>query len=162
MSGADLLGGAATGAEDPIIATRDVMRYFSVGHGGFGRGRTGLKAVDGVSVSIRRGETLALVGETGSGKTTFGRLLLGLYKPTGGDILYRGSSVLDPRSETARTVRRHIPGRFHDPYAAPNARVTFGQTLAPEAMAPNVFGQQARAWTPPPTMHTAARSPTQS
>jgi ABC-type oligopeptide transport system ATPase subunit len=78
--------GTETARDVPIIETRDVTRYFSVGHRGLGRGRTVLKAVDGVSVSIKRGETLALVGETGSGKTTFGRLLLGLYKPTGGDI----------------------------------------------------------------------------
>ena len=54
-----------------------------------------------MSLTISRGETLALVGETGSGKTTFGRLLLGLYKPTGGDLLYRGASMLDPRADTA-------------------------------------------------------------
>src|SRR5260370_21895084 len=129
MSGADLLGGAATAAEDPISATRDVRRYFSVRHGGFGRGRTVLKAVDGVSVSIRRGETLALVGETGSGKTTFGRLLLGLYKPTGGDILYRGASILDRRSATARAVRRQGHGGFPDPYSSLDPTVTSGPSL---------------------------------
>src|SRR5258708_27612700 len=116
MSGADrtdglnpaAVGDSATGDAVPMMETRDLTRYFNVGHGGFGRGRTVLKAVDGVSVSIRRGETLALVGETGSGKTTFGRLLLGLYKPTAGDIRYLGSSMLDPGGETARTVRRDI------------------------------------------------------
>src|SRR5258708_30844220 len=130
MSGADLLGGAATGAEGPIIAAGGVRRYFSVRHGGFGRGRTVLKAVDGVSVSIRRGETLALVGETGSGKTTFGRLLLGLYKPTGGDILYRGSSMRDARGGTVHTVRRQLQGLFQDPSSPLHPPVTGAQSLA--------------------------------
>src|SRR5215510_12521384 len=117
MSEADVAASAGTGVGDkvadagvPMIETRDVTRYFNVGHGSLRRGRAVLKAVDGVSLAISRGETLALVGETGSGKTTFGRLLLGLYKPTGGDILYRGSSMLDRRGETAQTVRRHIQG----------------------------------------------------
>src|SRR5215468_6466507 len=110
MSEADLLatsgnGDRAAGADVPIIETRDVTRYFNVGHGSIGRAKNVLKAVDGVSLSLRRGQTLALVGETGSGKTTFGRLLLGLYRPTGGDILYRGSSMIDPRGATAQTVR---------------------------------------------------------
>ena len=77
---------------------RDVTKHFSAGRDGLGRARPSLKAVDGVSLSIQRGETLALVGETGSGKTTFGRLLLGLYRPTSGDILYRGQSILDPKA----------------------------------------------------------------
>ena len=63
-----------------------------------------LKAVDGVSLAIRRGETLALVGETGSGKTTFGRLLLGLYRPTSGDIRYRGHEHPRPQ-EPGRAAR---------------------------------------------------------
>jgi oligopeptide transport system ATP-binding protein len=162
MSGADLLGGAATAAEDPIIETRDVRRYFSVGHGGFGRGRTVLKAVDGVSVSIRRGETLALVGETGSGKTTFGRLLLGLYKPTGGDILYRGSSVLDPRSETARTVRRHIQGVFQDPYSSLNPTMTVGQSLAEVLKVHKIVGRHERDEAVAELMRTVGLSPAQA
>jgi len=88
-------------ADPPIIETRDVSKHFSAGRAGAGRGKATLKAVDGVSLSIRRGETLALVGETGSGKTTFGRLLLGLYQPTSGDILYQGRSILDRSGGTA-------------------------------------------------------------
>ena len=67
-------------AEVPIIETLQVTKHFSTGRDAMGRARPTLKAVDGVSLTIRRGETLALVGETGSGKTTFGRLLLGLYR----------------------------------------------------------------------------------
>src|SRR5882724_1358194 len=102
-------------ADPPIIETRDVSKHFTAGRSGSGRNRATLKAVDGVSLSIHRGETLALVGETGSGKTTFGRLLLGLYQPTSGDILYQGRSILDRKSATAKQVRRQIQGVFQDP-----------------------------------------------
>src|SRR5450432_2293023 len=101
---------AGSQADVPIIETRDVSRHFSAGRAATGRSRATLKAVDGVSLAIRRGETLALVGETGSGKTTFGRLLLGLYQPTSGDILYQGRSILERRGEAAKDVRRQIQG----------------------------------------------------
>lgn len=153
---------AATADGVPIIETRDVTRYFSVGHGGFGRGRTVLKAVDGVSVSIRRGETLALVGETGSGKTTFGRLLLGLYKPTGGDIRYLGSSMLDPRGETARTVRRHIQGVFQDPYSSLNPTMTVGQSLAEVLKVHKIVGRHERDEAVAELMRTVGLSPAQA
>src|SRR5258707_3148027 len=137
MSEVEVASTVSTGAGDqvaarevPITETREITRYFNVGHGPLRRGRTVLKAVDGVSLAISRGETLALVGETGSGKTTFGRLLLGLYKPTGGDILYPGSSMLDARGGTVHTVRRPIQGVFQDPYASLNPPLTVGQSLA--------------------------------
>src|SRR5215467_2638460 len=108
--------GPPDGTDAPVIETRDISKFFTVGRDALGRSRPPVKAVDGVSLSIRRGETLALVGETGSGKTTFGRLLLGLYRPTSGDIRYRGVSILDRRSAAARAVRRQIQGVFQDPY----------------------------------------------
>ena len=127
--------GGATGG--PVIETVDVAKHFSAGAPGSGFRRMGsrgsrptLKAVDGVSLAIRRGQTLALVGETGSGKTTFGRLLLGLYRPTSGDIRYRGASILDRKSQAARDVRRQVQGVFQDPYSSLNPAMTIGQSLA--------------------------------
>jgi oligopeptide/dipeptide ABC transporter ATP-binding protein len=117
-------------ADSPIIETREVSKYFTVARGAPGRPRQTLKAVDGVSLTIRRGETLALVGETGSGKTTFGRLLLGLYRPTSGDILYQGTSVLDRKSGAARAARRQVQGVFQDPYSSLNPTMTIGQSLS--------------------------------
>src|SRR5215475_4421022 len=107
-TGTGSTGTGSTGTDGPIIETLDVAKHFSAGTKVPGHAKPTLKAVDGVSLAIRRGQTLALVGETGSGKTTFGRLLLGLYKPTSGDILYRGSSILDHRSAAAQQVRREV------------------------------------------------------
>jgi peptide/nickel transport system ATP-binding protein len=146
----------------PIIETRDITRYFSVGHGSVGRGRTVLKAVDGVSLAIRRGETLALVGETGSGKTTFGRLLLGLYKPTGGEALYRGSSMLDARGETAQTVRRQIQGVFQDPYSSLNPTMTVGQSLAEVLKVHKIAGRKERTQAVAELLTTVGLSPAQA
>ena len=136
---------AAAGADVPIIETVQVAKHFSAGRDAMGRNRPSLKAVDGVSLTIRRGETLALVGETGSGKTTFGRLLLGLYRPTSGDIRYRGVSILDRKSETARAVRRQVQGVFQDPYSSLNPTMTIGQSLTEVLKVHHVVGRKERA-----------------
>ena len=156
------MSGAEESRDLPIIETRDVTRYFSVGHGSIGRGKTTLKAVDGVSLTISRGETLALVGETGSGKTTFGRLLLGLYKPTGGDILYRGASMLDARGDTARSARRHIQGVFQDPYSSLNPTMTVGQSLAEVLKVHKIVDRKERGQTVSELMRTVGLSPAQA
>src|SRR5215813_13432874 len=169
MSEADVPASAGTGvgdkvadAEVPMIETRDVTRYFNVGHGSLRRGRTVLKAVDGVSLAISRGETLALVGETGSGKTTLGRLLLGLYRPTGGDILYRGSSMLDQRGETPQTVRRQIQGVFQDPYSSLNPTMTVGQSLAEVLKVHKIAGRAERHAAVSELMRTVGLAPAQA
>jgi oligopeptide/dipeptide ABC transporter ATP-binding protein len=156
------IGVPAPGGETPIIETRDLSRYFSVGHGSVGRGKMVLKAVDGVSLAIRRGQTLALVGETGSGKTTFGRMLLGLYKPTGGDILYRGSSILDTRGEPAQTVRRQIQGVFQDPYSSLNPTMTVGQSLAEVLKVHRIGGRSERAKAVADLLTTVGLAPAQA
>ena len=148
-SQAHAAGGGGPGAADgPIIETLDVAKHFSAGAKVPGQGqgsRPTLKAVDGVSLTIRRGETLALVGETGSGKTTFGRLLLGLYRPTSGDIRYRGTSILDRKSPAARDVRRQVQGVFQDPYSSLNPTMTIGQSLAEVLKVHRVVDRRERA-----------------
>ncbi len=177
--GAAVGGGADSGAPaggsmserastaTPIIETADVSKHFSAGRAGTrwsatGRARATLKAVDGVSLAIRRGETLALVGETGSGKTTFGRLLLGLYRPTSGDIRYQGRSILDRKGEAARAVRRQIQGVFQDPYSSLNPTMTVGQSLAEVLKVHRVVTRKDRAQKVAELLETVGLSPAQA
>ena len=154
-------GGAAV-ADPPVIEARNVAKYFSIGRDPLGRPRPPLKAVDGVSLAIRRGQTLALVGETGSGKTTFGRLLLSLYKPTSGDILYRGESILDRHSRAAQSVRRQVQGVFQDPFSSLNPTMTVGQSLAEVLSVHHVVARRDRSDRVAELLSTVGLSPAQA
>ena len=110
---------------NPLIEVKDLKEYFPVLVGMF---RTKpLKAVDGVSFSIRKGETLGLVGESGCGKTTVGRTLLHLYKPTGGEILYNGNPVKSKAEITE--FRKKATMVFQDPYSSLNPRMTVSDII---------------------------------
>ncbi|HTW19516.1 MAG TPA: ABC transporter ATP-binding protein [Mycobacteriales bacterium] len=127
-------GSAVATRDEVVVETRDLSKDFVLAGGLWRairrRGPEVLHAVDQVSLSVRGGETLALVGETGSGKTTLGRLILRLYKPTSGDLLYRGQSILSvSRSEDER-LRKHIQAIFQDPYSSLNPVLTVRKTLA--------------------------------
>ena len=102
-----------------ILEVRDLKQHFPVRTGWFGT--TPLKAVDGVSFGIRPGETLGLVGESGCGKTTVGRSILHLYKPTSGEILYEGTKITPKNIEK---YRREMQVVFQDPYSSLNPRMT--------------------------------------
>jgi peptide/nickel transport system ATP-binding protein len=146
----------------PVIETREVAKFFATGRDALGRARPPLKAVDGVSLAIRRGQTLALVGETGSGKTTFGRLLLSLYRPTSGDILYRGQSILDRKSDAAQSVRRQVQGVFQDPYSSLNPTMTVGQSLAEVLAVHHVVPRRGREARVAELLTTVGLSPAQA
>jgi oligopeptide/dipeptide ABC transporter ATP-binding protein len=114
------------GAERPLLAVRDLKKYFPVRRGLFA-GITGwVRAVDGVSLHIRAGETLALVGESGSGKTTTGRCLLRLMEPTSGSVTFDGADLLSLPARAMRRMRRQIQIVFQDPYASLNPRMRVG------------------------------------
>jgi len=115
----------------PLLEVRGLRMHFPVTEGIIARRRIGeVKAVDGVDLTIRRGETLGLVGESGCGKTTMGRCILRLETPTAGEILYDGIDIatLDRRALVA--LRRRIQVIFQDPYSSLNPRQKVGSILA--------------------------------
>ena len=110
---------------DILLEIKNLKFYYSI-RTGFLK-NTPLKAVDDVSFFIKKGETLGLVGESGSGKTTVGRVILNLYKPTAGEIYYKGKLVKDKSSITE--FRKNATMVFQDPYSSLNPRMTVGDII---------------------------------
>ena len=117
-------------AGDVILEVRNLVKYFEVGSGFLGGHHATVKAVDGVSFSVRRGETLGLVGESGCGKTTTGRCILMLERPTSGHVIFEGRDLTTLSEMELRRVRRKIQVIFQDPYSSLNPRMTVGQIIA--------------------------------
>ena len=113
-----------------LLEVRDLVKHFPVGGGVFKRAEGTVRAVDGVSFSLRRGETLGLVGESGCGKTTTGRCILQLERPTSGQIVFEGTDLATHSEKQLRELRRHMQVIFQDPYSSLNPRMTIGQILA--------------------------------
>jgi len=115
---------------DTILKVEHLKKYFSVNVGGpYARHMASLKAVDDVSFEVGRGETVGLVGETGCGKTTVGRTIVGLYAPTAGTITYCGQNLCVLTHEAMRKVRSKLQMIFQDPYASLNPRMTVGNII---------------------------------
>ena len=133
-------------SDAPLLEVRQLVKEFHVRTGLLG-GTTGVvRAVDGVSFTIRRGETLGLVGESGCGKTTTGRCILQLERPTSGAILFEGQDLTALDETALRAFRRRIQVIFQDPYSSLNPRMTVGQILAePLAVHGIVPDRHARA-----------------
>jgi oligopeptide transport system ATP-binding protein len=107
----------------PLVEIKDLKKYFRVG-------RENLKAVDGISLKINRGETLGLVGESGCGKTTAGRVLVRLYEPSGGEVLFGGEDVHRTRGDEAKALNRKMQMIFQDPQASLNPRMVVSDIVA--------------------------------
>ena len=131
-------------AEAPVIEARELKKHFPVRRGLFRRaGR--VRAVDGVSFHVRRGETLGLVGESGCGKSTTGRTALKLLEPTAGRILLRGVDVTDLDARAMMSFRRRMQMIWQDPYASLNPRMTAGEIVGEPLRAHRLAGRAERA-----------------
>ena len=114
-----------------LLEIRDLKKYFTVKKSGFNKNQM-VKAVDGVSMDIFRGETLGLVGESGCGKTTLGRTIIRLYEPTSGSIIYDGKPIYDSEQKIAEKMlpyRRKMQIIFQDPSASLDPRMTVGEIV---------------------------------
>ena len=134
----------APSAGEPLLTVSDLKKHFPVRKGLLRKVVAQVKAVDGISLTLGRKETLGLVGESGCGKTTAGRSILRLIEPTGGRIVFRGREILDLPAEELRLERRHMQIIFQDPYSSLNPRMTAGAIVG-EAL----------------TIHRIARGPEQ-
>ncbi|MCK9245520.1 MAG: dipeptide ABC transporter ATP-binding protein [Anaerolineaceae bacterium] len=110
--------------DEALVQIEDLKVHFPIYRGIIRRQVGSVKAVDGVSFKIRKGETLGLVGESGCGKTTTGRAIVQLYEPTAGRILFKGVDLVSLKKEEMRQMRKHIQMIFQDPYASLNPRMT--------------------------------------
>jgi len=114
---------------EPLLEVRDLAKWFFSAPGPLGGKRRILKAVDGVSFTLRRGETLGLVGESGCGKSTTGKTLLRLLEPDRGEVLFRGENILQRSHRAMRPLRRELQMIFQDPYASLNPRRRIGDIV---------------------------------
>jgi len=114
-----------------LIEVRDLVKHFPITRGIVFQKQIGaVKAVDGVSFEVRRGETLGLVGETGCGKSTTARLIVRLLDPTGGQVLYEGEDIAKRKGESLKALHREMQMVFQDPYSSLNPRKTVGSIIA--------------------------------
>jgi oligopeptide transport system ATP-binding protein len=121
----------AAPGDNTIVRVNDIRMHFPVTSGIIFQRKVGeVKAVDGVNFEIRRGETLGLVGESGCGKTTLGRVILMLYRPTAGEVEFEGQNLTRMRAGDIRRMRRRMQMIFQDPYASLNPRMSVGSIIA--------------------------------
>jgi oligopeptide/dipeptide ABC transporter ATP-binding protein len=115
--------------KEDLIQVKNLVTYFPVRSGLLQRTVAWVQAVDDVSFTIRKGETLGLVGESGCGKTTVGRSLLRLVEPTSGSVIFEGKDVLSLRKKELKDLRRDMQIIFQDPYASLDPRVPIGESV---------------------------------
>ena len=126
--------------KDVLLHVDDLVMHFPIYRGVFRRQVGVVHAVDGVSFDIKRGETLGLVGESGCGKSTTGRTILQLYKPTGGHVYYEDTDLTTLKREEMRYMRREMQMIFQDPYASLNPRMTVTEIIGEPLVVHGIAG----------------------
>lgn len=115
--------------QEVILKVENLKKYFPIKGGFFSKTIGNVKAVDGVSLEVRKGETLGIVGESGCGKSTTGRAILQLLKPTGGKVYFKGQDLSKLSKKEMRALRPKMQLIFQDPYSSLNPRMTVGQII---------------------------------
>jgi oligopeptide transport system ATP-binding protein len=121
-----------------LLRVENLVKYFPIMRGIFQKQVGAVRAVDDVSFEVKRGETLGLVGESGCGKSTTGRAVLQLYRPTSGSVYYDGVDLTKLKGEELRKMRRKMQMIFQDPYASLNPRMTVGEIIREPLIVHNV------------------------
>lgn len=131
--------------QQPLLDVRNLVMHFPLTQGIIFQKKVGaVQAVDGVSLSVKKGETLGLVGESGCGKSTTGRAILQLYKPTAGEVIFNGQDLTKLNSGDMRKMRRHLQMIFQDPYASLNPRMTVGSIVSEPMQIHNLVPKNQR------------------
>lgn len=131
---------------EALVTVKDLVKYFPVTRGLLLERKIGdVKAVDGVSFSIRQGDTLGLVGESGSGKTTVGKCVLQIYTPTAGEVYFQGTNLCQVESGQLRQMRRQMQPIYQDPYSSLDPRFTVAETVGEPMLVHGIArGQEMR------------------
>jgi oligopeptide transport system ATP-binding protein len=128
-----------------LVRVKDLRMYFPITQGIIVQRHIGdIKAVDGISFDIRKGETLGLVGESGCGKSTTGRAILQLYRPTAGEVHFGDQNLVTMKGEQLRRMRRRMQMIFQDPYASLNPRMTVGNIIGEPLDVHNILAPRER------------------
>lgn len=136
--------GTQDGEGDIILEVTDLKKHFPINAGFIIQRQVGaVRAVDGISFKVYRGETLGLVGESGCGKSTTGRTILQLYKPTAGSVRFEGQELTDLPNSQMREKRRDMQIIFQDPFASLNPRMTVGSIVSEPLIIHNIYPNKA-------------------
>src|SRR5205085_2792564 len=126
----DLVRPQGAGVSDALVEVRDLVKHFPIARGIVLQRQVGaVRAVDGVSLTVQRGESLGLVGETGCGKSTTARLITRLLEPTSGSVAFEGLDVTHLKCRALKALRREVQMIFQDPYSSLNPRKTVGSIV---------------------------------
>src|SRR6185312_5304792 len=135
----------SSNGDEVLLDVDDLYMHFPLTQGILFQRKVGaVQAVDGLSFNVTKGETLGLVGESGCGKSTTGRAILQLYKPTGGSVTFQGKDLTKLDGGEMRKMRRHLQMIFQDPYASLNPRMTVGSIISEPMQIHNLVPKRQR------------------